>query len=96
VFAVIDTILYRKAWLSRYPHMPQQEGLMAVIAPIEGSNPFRAGGWVRVSRTDGSSVDLQVVEVRHNPDDVVGLFFSENGELEIPRGSMIEPLNRCF
>jgi hypothetical protein len=94
VFAVIDTILYRKAWLSRHPQIPQQEGLMAVIGPIEGSNPFRAGGWVRVSRTGGSSVELQVAEVRRNPADVVGLFFSENGELEIPRGSMIEPLDR--
>jgi hypothetical protein len=92
MYEVIDTIHYTRAWLRHHADKSQTEGLMAIIGPVQARTPFPAGTHVRVSKPDGSSVELRVADVQINPGGVVGLFFADV-ELVIPRGSFIQQLD---
>ena len=65
---------------------------MAIIGPVRARTPFPAGTHVRVSKPDGSPVELRVADVQINPAGVVGLFFADVA-LVIPRASFIQQLD---
>jgi hypothetical protein len=91
MYRVADTISRRSQWLRHHPELPQKEGVLVVLDPDQVLGPVKPTR-VRVLRPDGSSATLAVAEVHVNPAGVVGLFFSNIDEVEIPRGSVIQPL----
>jgi hypothetical protein len=92
MYRVADTISRRSQWLRHHPELPQKKGVLVVLDPDQVLGPVKPIVRVRVLRPDGSSGTLEVAEVHVNPAGVVGLFFSNIDEVEIPRGSVIQPL----
>ena len=92
MYRVIDTIEQRREWLQHHPELQQSEGLLAVLDPSQLTVPFRRTDRVRILRPDGSSLILEVSEVRIGTGGVVGLLFPPASPVQIPPGSMIEPL----
>jgi hypothetical protein len=93
MFRVIDTIRWSEQMQERLASsgVPQLgNGVLAILDPAQvKSPPIAAGGSVRVHCPDGTVTERRVaaVEVRHS---VVGLFFADTHEHEIPRLSQIE------
>jgi hypothetical protein len=92
MYRVIDTIDQRSEWLRHHPHLPQKEGVLAVLDPTQVDARLQKGVRVRINRPNGTSISLQITEARYNAQNVVALFFCEISSSEIPRGSLIEPL----
>ena len=92
VYRVIDTIEQRGEWLRHHPHLPQQEGVLAVLDPTQVDARLQTGVRVRINRPNGTSITLQITEARYNAQNVVALFFREISSSEVPRGSLIELL----
>jgi len=94
MFRVIDTIRYDDILLRRQPELALQFGLglLVILDPAQiTSAPVEPGVSVRIHRPDGTSFD-RVVSGVECPHSVVGLFFREMAEHEIPRLSQIELL----
>ena len=65
-------------------------GVLAILASVEiEAPPIPAGDCVRIHRPDGTVFERRVdaVEIRHR---VVGLFFADLPDHEIPRLSRVE------
>jgi hypothetical protein len=94
MFRVIDTIRLDEQTLQSQPEIMARlgRGLLVILDPAQvTSAPVQPGTTVRVHRPDGGSFDRVVsgVDVPHS---VVGLFFRDTAQHEIPRLSEIELL----
>jgi hypothetical protein len=92
MFRVIDTIRLDRAMLRDFPKLAGRfdRGLLVILDPAQvTSPPFSPGVNVRVHRPDGSSFLRSVAEVEC-PHSVVGLFFNDTEQHEVPRDSQIE------
>ncbi len=94
MFRVIDTIQFDNTTRPSSSDLMSRlgRGLLVVLDPAQVSSaPFQAGATIRVHRPDGSSFDrvASAVEVHHA---VVGVFFRDMLQDEIPRLSEIELL----
>jgi hypothetical protein len=104
MFRVIDTSKYDDMLQRNRPELVERirklpgvterfcRALLVILDPLQvASAPVQPGATVRVHRPDGRAFDLVVsaVDVRHS---VVGLFFRDTADHEIPRLSEIELL----
>ena len=93
MFRVIDTIRWSEAMQQRNASvaLPQLgDGLLVILDPAQVTTPpMAAGSTVRVRCPDGTVTERRVASVQV-PHSVVGLFFADTHEHEIPRGSQIE------
>jgi len=89
MFRVIDTIKYDEALFRQQPGLAQRfgHGLLAILDPAQvTSAPVQPGDTVRIRRPDGSSFVRAVSDVDVTRS-IVGLFFLDTAQHEIPRDS---------
>lgn len=93
MFRVIDTIRYDESLFLNMPELGTRfgPGLLAILDPAQiRSAPFQPGDSVLIHRPDGSSLQQIVAAIEIGAGSVVGVFFAELMEAEIPRLSQIE------
>ena len=95
MFRVIDTIQFNSALYGHHPELRERyasEGLLAILDPSEVTEvPVPAGTVIRIHRPDGSVVE-HTSSLSERPSTAVGLFFPHLTEEDIPRLSMLAPI----
>ena len=92
MYRVIDTIVFRDAWLRHHPKLAERgEGILALLDPKQiREPPALQGRKITILKPDGRSAELIVDEVMLGAGSVVGLFFKGAPEDTIMRGSVIQ------
>ena len=96
MFLVIDTIRLTEEMQQRLAPSgvpPLGNGLLVILDPEQvNTPPMAAGGSVRVHCPDGTVTERRVAAVQAR-NSVVGVFFADTHQHEIPRLSQIELVN---